>query len=229
MRLKPRPVLLRGSRGDEALTSFSSAVAVEGAELFDRLRFLVVAFEAAFTQHFRGNARDEFGEGAFHAVAQKFLAGFGGPKFFFNFRERDSGFFGVEVFALGEKPHKFRIARQRDRERHEFQRDFLFVGNFAGALADFDIGSECAIGRLEFDVQGFVFFVLRNLNVIAKRVVELFFHIHDRGGFHVRKFDAFAKFFERGRLIFAVQGAFDVVDDFGGEIDVAGVFGQNCF
>ena len=69
--------------------------AVEGAELFDGFGFFVVAFEASFAEHFAGNAGDEFGEGAFDAVADEFLAAFGGPEFFFDFGEGNGGFFGV--------------------------------------------------------------------------------------------------------------------------------------
>jgi hypothetical protein len=78
-------------------------------------------------------------------------------------------------------------------------------------------------------VERFALFVLCDFNIVAERVVELFLHVHDGGGFQVGEFNAFAEFFERGGLIFAIQRAFDVVDDFGGEIDVAGVFGENCF
>src|ERR1043166_1367402 len=50
------------------LRLFVSAIAIERAKLFYGLRLLVMAFEAAFTEHFGGNSRNKFGEGAFDAV-----------------------------------------------------------------------------------------------------------------------------------------------------------------
>ncbi len=63
-----------------------------------------MAFEANFGQEAAADAGDEFGEAALDAVADEFLAGFGGPEFFLDFGERDASFVGRKIFPLGEQP-----------------------------------------------------------------------------------------------------------------------------
>ena len=216
--------------GQWVAVGFGFGGAVEGAELFDGFGVFVVAFEAGFAEHFAGNAGDELGEGPFDAVADEFLSALCGPEFFFDFGEGDCGFFGVQIFPFSEEPDEFRVAGQRDGEGNEFGNEFGFVGGGVGGfLADFDLGGEGAVGGLEFDVEGVGFFVLGDFDVVAKGVVELFFDVHDGGGLEVRELDVFAEFFESGDLVFAAESALDVVDDFGGEVNIVGMAWENCF
>ena len=61
-----------------------------GLEHLDRLRLLVVAFEARLIERAGGHASDEFGEPALDAVADEFLAGFRGPKVVLDFAKKNS-------------------------------------------------------------------------------------------------------------------------------------------